>query len=146
MPALLHAFPSAPLVVRRRAKELFDIIRAAVKKGLSGPAVPSESTPAVSSEVTPESRKDDHVSSEPAATSLWSRNKPLPTSTTSSRFGATAVLPCLLSSYSTSQSSLFGVPPTSAVPQTKTACRFQDVVNRIRSTLVVALTVHRARV
>ncbi|KAH9031129.1 ribonuclease H-like domain-containing protein [Lactarius pseudohatsudake] len=121
MPALLHAFLSTPLVVRRRAKELPDAIRAAVKKGLSGTAVPSEPTPAVSSEVTPESRRTlmfPHVSSEPAATSLWSRNKPLPTSTTSSRFGVATVLPRLPSVYSTSQGSLFGFPPTSAGLQT----------------------------
>ncbi|KAH9035897.1 ribonuclease H-like domain-containing protein [Lactarius pseudohatsudake] len=97
-PADMHAFLSTPLVVRRRAKD--------------GPAVPSEPTPAVSSEVTPESRRTlmfPHVSSEPAATSLC---------TTSSRFGVATVLPRLPSVYSTSQGSLFGFPPTSAVPQT----------------------------
>ncbi|KAI9440215.1 hypothetical protein BJY52DRAFT_523044 [Lactarius psammicola] len=152
MAALLHAFPSTPPVVRRRAKELLDVIRNAVKKGMSGPAAPSEPTPAVSSEATPESRKDvDDVSSEhavpaPAPSSLWSRSGPLPTSTTSSLFGASTVLPRLPSVYSTSQSSLFGVPPTSTAPKSKTNDRFQDIVNRIHSTLVVAPTVPRVRV
>ena len=36
MAALLHAFSSTPPVVKRRAKELLDVIRGAVKKGLSG--------------------------------------------------------------------------------------------------------------
>lgn len=151
MAALLHAFPSTPPVVRRRAKELLDVIRDAVRKGLSGPAAPSEPTPAVSSEPKPESRKDVDVSSEdpapaPASSSLWSHSKPLPTSTTSSLFGDAAVLPRLPSVYSTSQSSLFGVPPTSAEPKTKSLGRFQDVVSRIHSTLVIAPTVPQVRV
>ena len=53
MAALLHAFPSTPPVVRRRAKELLDVIRDAVRIGLSGPEVPKEPTPAVSSEAMP---------------------------------------------------------------------------------------------
>jgi len=36
MVALLRAFSSTPAVVKRRAKELLDVIRGAVKKGLSG--------------------------------------------------------------------------------------------------------------
>ncbi|KAH9065385.1 ribonuclease H-like domain-containing protein [Lactarius vividus] len=149
MAALLHAFPSTPPVVRRRAKELLDVIRGAVKKGLSGPAAPSEPSPIVSSEATPQQRMDIDVSSEHAdpacaSASLWSRSEPLPTSTTSSLFGAATVLPRLPSGYSTSQSSLFGVPPTPAVSKTKSIGRFQDVINRIHSTLVVAPTVSRA--
>jgi exosome complex exonuclease RRP6 len=148
MAALLHAFPSTPPVVRRRAKELLDVIRDAVKKGLSGPAAPSEPTPAVLSEAMLESRKDVDVSAvpAPASSSLWSPIKPLPTSTTSSLFGAANVLPRLPSVYSTSQSSLFGVPPTSADPKTKLLGRFQDVVDRIHSTLVIAPTVPQVRV
>ncbi|KAH8998549.1 ribonuclease H-like domain-containing protein [Lactarius akahatsu] len=147
MAALLHALPSTP-PVRRRATELLDVIRGAVRKGLSEPAAPSEPAPIVSSEATPQQRMDVDVSSEHAdpacaSTSLWSRSKPLPTSTTSSLFGAATVLP-FPSGYSTSQSSLFGVPPTSAVSKTKSIGRFQDVVNRIHSTLVVAPTVPRA--
>ncbi|KAH9042099.1 ribonuclease H-like domain-containing protein [Lactarius pseudohatsudake] len=147
MAALLHALPSTP-VVRRRAKELLDVIRGAVRNGLSGPAAPSEPAPIVSSEATPQQTMDVDVSSEHAdpacaSASLWSRSKPLPTSTTSSLFGAATVLPRLPSGYSTSQSSLFGVPPTSAVSKTKSIGRFQDVVNRIHSTLVVAPTVPR---
>ncbi|KAI9436590.1 hypothetical protein H4582DRAFT_1961889 [Lactarius indigo] len=146
MAALLHAFPSTPPVVRRRAKEMLDVIRSAVRKGMSGPAAPGEPTPVLPSEVTPEPRKDVDVSSEhptpaPASSSLWSHSKPLPTSTTSSLFGTVAVSSCLPSVYSTPRSSLFGVPPTSAVSKTKIVGRFQDVVNRTHSTLVIAPTV-----
>ncbi|KAI9436593.1 ribonuclease H-like domain-containing protein, partial [Lactarius indigo] len=149
MAALLHVFPSTPPVVRRRAKELLNVIRGAVRKGLSGPAAPSEPTPVVPSEVTPEPRKDVDVASQhptppPTSSSLWSLNKPLPTCTTSSLFGTVSVLPRLPSVYSTPRSSLFGVVPTSAVPKTKIIGRFQDVVNRIHSTLVIAPTVPEA--
>ncbi|KAI9436585.1 hypothetical protein H4582DRAFT_1961793 [Lactarius indigo] len=140
MAALLHAFPSTPPVVRRRAKEVLAVIRSAVRKGLSGAAAPSEPTPVVPSEVTLEPTKDVDVSSEhptpaPTPSSLWSHSKPPQTSTTSSLFGTVAVLPRL--------PSLFGVPPTSAAPKTKIIGRFQDVVNRIHSTLIIVPTVHR---
>ena len=151
MAALLHAFPSTPPVVRRRAKELLDVIRDAVRKGLSGPAVPSEPVPVVLAEVAPESKEEvdtplEHAAPVAAASSsLWSHSKPLPTSATSSLFGAATVLPRPPAVYSTSQSSLFGAPPTSTDPKTKTLGRFQDVVNRIHSTLVVAPTVPQVR-
>ncbi|KAF8259405.1 ribonuclease H-like domain-containing protein [Lactarius quietus] len=132
MAALLHAFPSAPPVVRRRAKELLEVIREAVRKGLSVPATP----------ITPEPKEDVVVFSEPARASstLWSGSKPLPTITTSSLFGAVSVLPRPPAAYSTSKSSLFGAPP-STNPKTKSFDRFQDVVNRIHSTLMIAPTV-----
>jgi exosome complex exonuclease RRP6 len=130
MAALLQAFSSTPPVVRRRAKELLDVVRDAVRKGLSGPVVaPSEPTPVV---VMPE---DVGVSSEPVIPVASSLCKPLPTS---SLFGAaTVLLPRPPAVYSTLQSSLFGVLPE---PKTQSG-RFQDVVNKIHSTLVVAPTV-----
>ncbi|KAI9440380.1 ribonuclease H-like domain-containing protein [Lactarius indigo] len=137
MTALLHAFPSTPPVVRRRAKELLDVIRSAVRKGLSGPAAPSEPTPVVPSDDV----SSEHPTPAPTSSSLWSRSKLLPTSTTSSLFGTVAVLPRLSSVYSSPRSSLFGVPPTSAVPKTKIIGRFQDAVKRIHSTLIIATTV-----
>ncbi|KAI9436576.1 hypothetical protein H4582DRAFT_1961712 [Lactarius indigo] len=136
MAALLHVFPSTPPVVRRRAKELLDVIRSAVRKGLSGPAAPSEPIPVVPSEVTLEPRKEVEVSSE--------HPTPAPTSSSLSLFGTVAVFPRLPSVYSTPRSSLFGVPPTSAVPKINIIGRFQDVVNRIHSTLVIAPTVPKA--
>ena len=145
MAALLHAFPSTPPVVRRRAKELLDVIRGAVRRGLSTPAAPSEPTPvAPSEEAMPE--EVERVDPAPASSSLWSCSKDLPTSTTSALFGPTTMQPRPPTIYSTSQSSLFGVPPPSTEPKTKLLGRFQDVVNRIHSTLVVAPTVPQVRV
>jgi exosome complex exonuclease RRP6 len=148
MAALLHAFPSTPPVVRRRAKELLDVIRGAVRRGLSAPAPPSEPTPVVPlEEAMPESKEEvERVDPAPALSSLWSCSKDLPTSTTSALFGPATVLPRPPAVYSTSQSSLFGVPSPSTEPKTKPLGRFQDVVNRIHSTLVVAPTVPQVRV
>ncbi|KAF8272378.1 ribonuclease H-like domain-containing protein [Lactarius quietus] len=141
MAALLHVFPSTPPVVRRRAKELLEVVREATRKGLSGPAAPSEPTPVGPSE----GMEDADISSEPttpapASSSLWLGNKHLPTSTTSSLFGAATVLPRPPAAYSTSKSSLFGVPP-STESKSKSHGRFQDIVHRIHSTLVIAPTV-----
>ena len=146
MAALLHAFPSTPPVVRRRAKELLDVIRGAVRRGLSASAPPSEPTPVVpvpSEEAMPD--EVERVDPAPASSSLWSCSENLPTSTTSALFGPATVLPRPPAIYSTSQSSLFGVPPPSTEPKTKLLGRFQDVVNRIHSTLVVAPTVPQVR-
>ena len=127
MAALLHAFSSTPPVVRRRAKELLDVIRDAVRKGLSGPTpvAPSEPTPVV---VAMPGSKEEPTIRAPVASSM-----------TSSLFGAATVLPRPPAVYSTLQSSLFGVLP-STEPKTQSG-RFQDVVNKIHSTLVVAPTV-----
>jgi exosome complex exonuclease RRP6 len=145
MAALLHAFSSTPPVVRRRAKELLDVIRNAVKKGLSDfVEQPRQSPPAVSSELISEPDKMDvdisraDKSSIPPQSSLWSRNKTLPTAATSSLFGT----PMLASSrppiYSTPYSSLFGSVPAFTVQSVVPSSRFQDVVNKIHSALVVA--------
>jgi exosome complex exonuclease RRP6 len=132
--ALMHAFPSTPPVVRRRAEELLDVIRGAVRKGLSVPAAPV----VPSEEAMPEFKEEVEC----AALALRRhrgcglianllRVRP-------PRFSVPR-LPCPPPAlYSTSQRSLFGVSPE---PKTKSSGRFQDVVNRIHSTLVVAPTV-----
>lgn len=152
MAALLHAFSSTPPVVKRRAKELLDVIRDAVRKGLSGVAEePRELLPASSSEATvAPSKMDIDVPSAPTQpvpqlTSLWSRSKDLPIAATSSLFG-TAIQPSRHQPlYSTSSSSLFGSLPTSGPPKINSSSRFQDVVNKIHSTLVIAPTVPPVR-
>jgi exosome complex exonuclease RRP6 len=148
MAALLHAFPSTPPVVRRRSKELLDVIRNAVKTALSS-AVEGQETPVVaeSSEATVapiETDGDDLTAptlvSQPP--SLWSCNKVSPTATTSSLFGDASMLssrPHLL--YSATDSSLFGSLPPSGVSEVNSLSRFQDVVKKIHSTLVIAPTV-----
>ncbi|KAI9510150.1 ribonuclease H-like domain-containing protein [Russula earlei] len=148
MAALTHAFSSMPPVVRRRAKELLDVIRDAVKKGLSAAVEEPVDPPlATSSEATIRSDKMDiDTSSAPTLptsrlNSLWSCNKALPTVATSSLFGTTIAPPRAQSLYSTSQSSLFGSRPPPAVPKDNVLSRFRDVVSKIHSTLVVAPTV-----
>jgi exosome complex exonuclease RRP6 len=151
MAALLHAFTSTPPVVKRRAKELLDVIRNAVKKGLSGAVEdPRELLPTASSETTVAPSKMDvdvpSASTQPVSqlTSLWSRNKDLPIAATSSLFGGAIQPSHPQPLYSTSSSSLFGSLP-SGLPKIDSLTRFQDVVNRIHSTLVIAPTVPAVR-
>ena len=152
MAALLHAFSSTPPVVKRRAKELLDVIRDSVRKGLSGAVEePKEVLPAASSQATvAPSEMDVDVPSTstqpvPQPTSLWSRSKDLPTAATSSLFGTAIQPPPSQPLYSTSSSSLFGSLPTSGSPKINSSNRFQDVVDKIHSTLVVAPTVPAVR-
>jgi hypothetical protein len=149
MAALLHAFPSTPPVVRRRSKELLDVIRNAVKTAPSS-AVEGQETPVVaepSEAAGPpiETDGDDlpaltpQVSQQP---SLWSRNEVSLTATTSALFGDASMLssrPHLL--YSATDSSLFGSLPPSGIAKVNSLSRFQDVVKKIHSTLVIAPTV-----
>jgi exosome complex exonuclease RRP6 len=147
MAALLHAFEYTPPVVKRRAKELLDVIRDAMKKGLSSAVEdPKELLPTTSTEeaIIAPSKMDVDVplaSTQPLHTSLWSFNKALPVAATSSLFGS-AIQPSRTQSlYSSPSSSLFGSLPLSGPPKVNFASRFQDVVNKIHSTLVVAPTV-----
>ncbi|KAI0298162.1 ribonuclease H-like domain-containing protein [Multifurca ochricompacta] len=144
MAALLHAFSSTPPVVRRRAKELLDVIRDAVKKGLSRAIGESRHLPAASSEDTDGSDKMDvDVSSAsivpvPASPSLWSPRKALPTAPTSSLFGTATVMSHPPPLYSTSHSSLFGSVFVSPVQKDSSFTRFQDIVRKIHSALVIS--------
>jgi exosome complex exonuclease RRP6 len=147
MAALLHAFEYTPPVVKRRAKELLDVIRDATKKGLSGAVEDPKEVllPTASPETTVAPSKMDvdvpSASTQPRQTSLWSSNKALPIAATSSLFGS-AIQPSRTQSlHSTSSSSLFGPSPPSGKPKVNFPGRFQDVVNKIHSTLVVAPTV-----
>ena len=146
MAALLHAFEFTPPVVKRRAKELLDVIRDAMKKGLSDAVEDSkELLPTASSETTvaPSEMNVDvpSASTQPRQTSLWSFNRSLPIAATSSLFGS-AIQPLRTQSlYSTSNSTLFGSSAPSGSPKVNSTSRFQDVVNKIHSTLVVAPTV-----
>jgi len=146
MAALLHAFDFTPPVVKRRAKELLDVIRDTMKKELSGAIEDSKETSAMaSSETTVAPSKTDvdvpSASTQPRQTSLWSFNKALPIATTSSLFGSAIQSSHTQSLHSTSSSSLFESSPPSGPPKFNFSSRFQEVVNKIHSTLVVAPTV-----
>jgi exosome complex exonuclease RRP6 len=148
MARLLHMFSSTPPVVRRRAKELLDVIRAAVKKGLSNSVeLPRKPPPAVSSKPILEPNKMDVDNSFaptvplPQQSSLWSRGKRLPTATTSSLFGTAMLASSPHPVCSTPYSSHFGALPASTIPNALPPSRFQDVVKKIHSALVIAPTV-----
>jgi exosome complex exonuclease RRP6 len=146
MAALLHAFEFTPPVVKRRAKELLDVIRDATKEGLSGTVEdPKEVPPTASFEtsVAPSMMDLDapSASTQPRQTSLWSINKALPIAATSSLFGSAIQPSHTQSLHTTSSSSLFGTVPPSGTPKVNSPSRFQNVVNKIHSTLVVAPTV-----
>jgi len=155
MAALLFAFSSMPPVVRRCAKELLDVIRDAVKKGLSSTAEePGVPLLAASSEATAGaglSKEDNDVPPPPplpapqsTSTSLWSRDKGLSTAATSSLFGSTITTFSPQPVYSTAYSSLFGsIPSAGAKPNTRS--RFYDIVNKTHSTQAIAPTVPAVR-
>jgi exosome complex exonuclease RRP6 len=150
MAALLHAFQSIPPVVRRRSKELLDVIRDAVKRGLSeaaeGPWEPLVAEPSEATDVSIKTGDDELSAPTPSVSqppSLWSRDKALPTATTSSLFGTSNLpsRPHLI--YSATISSLFGSVPA---PRINSHSRFQDVMKKIHNTLVIAPTVSTVRV
>ena len=151
MAALLHTFPSTPPVVRRRSKELLDVIRDAVKRGLSdaaeaeGPGEPLDTEPTGATVPLIKMEGDELSTPTPPVfqpLSLWSHNKALPLAATSSLFGASTMpsRPHLV--YSATTSSLFGSIPA---PRIKSHNRFQDVVKMIHNTLVIAPTVPTVR-
>jgi exosome complex exonuclease RRP6 len=152
MAALFHAFPSTPPVVRRRSKELLEIIRDAVKKGLSSAVEgPGEAVVVEPSGVTLSATKtdDDGFSAStppvPQPPPLWSHDKALPTATASSLFGASVLPPQPRPTYSAVSSSLFGSLPPSGVTNVNASSRFQDIVKKIHSTLVIAPTAPTVR-
>lgn len=149
MAALLHAFPSTPPVVRRRSRDLLDVIRDAVKRGLSDAAEglgdPLVAEPTGATVASIKTVGDEFLAPTPPVSqplSLWSHNKALPTAATSSLFGASILpsRPHLV--YSATISSLFGSTPA---PRIDSHSRFQDVVKKIHSTLVIAPTIPTVR-
>lgn len=149
MAALLHTFPSTPPVVRRRSKELLDVIRDAVKRGLSeaaeGPGDPLIEEPTWATVPLIKTEGGELSAPTPPVSqplSLWSHNKALPTAATSSLFGSSTMpsRPHLV--YSATTSSLFGTIPA---PRINSHKRFQDVVKKIHNTLVIAPTVPTVR-
>ncbi|KAA1473827.1 hypothetical protein DENSPDRAFT_780589 [Dentipellis sp. KUC8613] len=152
MPALLAAFQSVPPVIRRRAKDLLDAIRAAIKRAFK------EATGAASTSAVPEQHEGMDVDA-PAQTTaptveapvpapasdLWARKPVLPSSSTSALFGSsstqsqTSAAPSV-SSYSAAQSQLFVAlkKPPAGKPNATSA--FEDVVKQIHSALAIAPT------
>ncbi|KAJ6465107.1 ribonuclease H-like domain-containing protein [Mycena vitilis] len=137
MAALLQMFQPVPPVVRRRAKELLEAIRACLRRYLTKPTDNADPPPVAETET--EMQVDEAVPNEVSAagaTNLWS----IPPNTTrvagkSALFGATLPAKTTTPALATSTSSLFGTKPNGA---TQLASRFEEVVARIHSALVIA--------
>ncbi|KAI1789123.1 hypothetical protein LXA43DRAFT_1096686 [Ganoderma leucocontextum] len=152
MAALLSVFRPAPPIIRRRAKELLDAIRNAVKGalGAAGPASSSAEPVTSTKEAEVAMSVDEKVEgvvttsvSSVASASLWSNVSAI-TASSSKLFGpsllrnAPSVLPIA------SQSSLLGgtSSATSKLPRTTSnKARFLETATRIHSALVIAPTV-----
>ncbi|KAF8621412.1 hypothetical protein AX15_007824 [Amanita polypyramis BW_CC] len=147
MAALLKMFPSGPPpVIRRRAKELLDIVRDVVREKSTSPMVEAEATthpevaqtavqvkPTVSG--TAKTQAVDVIERD-----IWTAStKDLSSVTTkrSSLFRTTAPLPAAAANHlTTSKSVLFGQRNVSNGPSS--APHFKQLVSRINSTLVIA--------
>ncbi|KAI0060351.1 hypothetical protein BV25DRAFT_1917713 [Artomyces pyxidatus] len=158
MAGLLATFQSVPPIIRRRAKELLDVVREAVARGLrSQTASEPTVTTTIASGATQVQSMDVDVSeaalskgaevSSSLATQLWSRSGTLPSVSTSALFGA-SILPASAThppatAYASSRSVLFGGTPSAPSGPSVSGglhARFQEVVSRIHRALVIAPT------
>ncbi|KAF9015850.1 hypothetical protein BDZ89DRAFT_435244 [Hymenopellis radicata] len=142
MPALLRIFHSPPPVIKRRARELLDAIRDAVRAHFSAIQA-TGATEAVGANkdapVAVEPPQDVITTENPTSSKLWSN--PSSRSTTSSLFGPAALEVKTSSSLSISTSSLFGLSQPVKGSSGHGGGRFQDVLNKIHSSLSIAPSV-----
>ncbi|KAJ7047939.1 hypothetical protein C8F04DRAFT_1023035 [Mycena alexandri] len=139
MAALLQMFQSVPPVVRRRAKELLEAIRACLRRHLSKSQKVAPVPPPVEKDA--EMQVDEVVVEVAAPTSsasvnLWSIASGASTRVTKSSalFGASFAAKAPAVPLAASTSSLFGAKSTTP---TQLASRFEEVVARIHSALVI---------
>ncbi|ESK95601.1 exosome complex exonuclease rrp6 [Moniliophthora roreri MCA 2997] len=150
MAALLRAFHSVPPVIRRRAKELLEVIREAVKYHMEAGSKPD--TIATKSESEQENRslspqsKEIIMSDSTSQISLWSNHASLSgklTTSNSTLFGSVATISNLPSttpsrnSLATATSKLFGKPVSTEAQSRQKTARFNEVVARIHKALVI---------
>ncbi|KAJ7477037.1 hypothetical protein B0H11DRAFT_1308173 [Mycena galericulata] len=139
MAALLQMFSSVPPVVRRRSKELLEAIRACLQRYLTkgapdaAPTVPAAATDTASMQVD---EVVDVKAPVAAGAGLWSIAPGASTrvAAKSALFGATLAVATPVASLATSSSALFGAKGKGA---TALSSRFQEVVARIHSALVI---------
>ncbi|KAJ7929003.1 hypothetical protein B0H13DRAFT_2652544 [Mycena leptocephala] len=137
MAALLQMFQPVPPVVRRRAKELLEAIRACLQRYFSNSKNEAPVLPAVEKDA--EMQVDEVVAKvelpASSAGNLWSI---VPGTSTlagkSALFGVSLAAKTPAIALATSTSSLFGAKGTAAMQLTS---RFQEVVARIHSALVI---------
>ncbi|KAJ7621619.1 ribonuclease H-like domain-containing protein [Mycena polygramma] len=138
MAALLQMFQPVPPVVRRRAKELLEAIRACLRRYLTKPTENANPPPVV--ETDTEMQVDAAVPNVevPVAgvTNLWSiaPNTATRVAGKSALFGASLPAKTTPAALATSTSALFGAKNRGA---TQLASRFEEVVARIHSALVI---------
>ncbi|GLB45506.1 putative HRDC domain containing protein [Lyophyllum shimeji] len=155
MAALLRVFHSVPPVIRRRAKDLLEVIRECVKRHLSNSTTltPAATEQALTPEVPIEpSVQPQALPNEASLSDLWKRtpaSKSAIASSASLLFGSTlsAIRKSsqTTSSFAASKSSLFGNASTSVFASKPSSNKhphespaFREVVARINSTLVIA--------
>ncbi|KAF5374147.1 hypothetical protein D9615_008827 [Tricholomella constricta] len=157
MAALLRMFHSVPPVIRKRAKELLEVIRDRIRRHLSdnpAPSAPSliEQMPAPVPTTTAEaSTQPQAMSNDTPMSNLWNRAPASNAAASSSSLLFGSTLPAIrrtsqtTASFSTSQSSLFGSTINSLFPSQLSSNEkptisphFHEVVARINSTLVIA--------
>ncbi|KAI0030263.1 ribonuclease H-like domain-containing protein [Vararia minispora EC-137] len=144
MAGLLATFHTLPAVVRRRAGEMLDVIRTAVKRGLAAqptvtPAPAAVSMPqtgktpvqATSSETTDESPTSDAH----PTTSLWLPSVPLAILAPHSSLLPNATFPTTMSS------ALFGDSLQAATRAQARSSRLQEIANRVHSNLAIVPSV-----
>ncbi|KAJ7499560.1 hypothetical protein FB451DRAFT_1073819 [Mycena latifolia] len=135
MAALLQMFQSVPPVVRRRAKELLEAIRASLQRYVA--KVPEAApTPAVEKDAEMEVDEGLVVVEAAPAAGLWSLAPGAPTRTAgkSALFGGALASKAPTVALAAPTSALFGAKGTAP---SQLASRFQEVVARIHSALVI---------
>ncbi|KAK2465781.1 hypothetical protein APHAL10511_002325 [Amanita phalloides] len=147
MAALLHKFPSnPPMVIRRRAKELLDVVRDALRETLSSTAAQikvDQAPPEVVQTETP--TEEDVVESPVAERDIWAagvRNNISITTKHSSLFTPLSAQAVAANSLTAGKSSLFG--KESIMSGSYSTSNFKGLVSRINSTLVITPSVPKA--
>ncbi|KAJ7730997.1 ribonuclease H-like domain-containing protein [Mycena maculata] len=137
MAALLQMFPSVPPVVRRRAKELLEAIRACLQRYVKKAPDPPPPPPPVEKETRTEVDGDEAVVGAKVPVSggadLWSI-APTRVAGKSALFGAALAAKAPAVALSATTSALFG---TKGKGPSELTSRFQEVVARIHSALVI---------
>ncbi|KAF8636209.1 hypothetical protein AX17_003695 [Amanita inopinata Kibby_2008] len=149
MAALLNMFSSgAPPVVRRRAKELLDIVREATKVALTSPLPEKVATPQVEAVQTPiptESGQNGFaVSQSTSKIDIWASGPNTivvvkSKQSTLFKSSSSSVSTTTSRSITSSKSSLFGQRDSGTFENgPSSTSRFKELVSRINSTLVIA--------
>lgn len=145
----LFSHINVPPILRRRAGELAEVIRAAVERVTSsGVAVEAIAVTTDVEEVDSAASTEVVVLEETAKSRLWGSMKvsssAVQRASSSSLFGLRTVAADEESLYSASRSSLLGAvlpsrtTPQSSVPIISTSKKFSDLVTRIHRTLIIA--------